>query len=83
MLLLCGLQAAAAAEPLTPAAALDELPAGFPLQQAPAAFRQFSGYLDLPGRHIHYVYVESQRSPRNDPVVFWTNGGPGCSGLLG
>ena len=49
-------------------------------------FKQFSGYLTVDehhGRKIHYWYIESQGSPSDDPVVFWTNGGPGCSGLLG
>lgn len=49
-------------------------------------FNQFSGYLTVNedhGRKIHYWYVESQGDPSKDPVVFWTNGGPGCSGLLG
>jgi carboxypeptidase C (cathepsin A) len=35
------------------------------------------------GRRIFYWYVESQGDPKNDPIIFWTNGGPGCSGLLG
>jgi carboxypeptidase C (cathepsin A) len=48
-------------------------------------FNQFSGYLTLPDteKHIHYWLVESEKDPANDPVVFWTNGGPGCSGLIG
>ena len=29
------------------------------------------------------MYFESENSPSEDPVVMWTNGGPGCSGLLG
>ena len=34
-------------------------------------------------KQIFYWYVESKRDPENDPVVYWTNGGPGCSGLYG
>lgn len=49
-------------------------------------FRQYSGYLTVSeedGRNIFYWYVESQNNPKTDPVVLWTNGGPGCSGLMG
>ena len=45
-------------------------------------FNMFSGYLTVSeknGRHIFYWYVESQNDPASDPVVFWTNGGPGVS----
>jgi carboxypeptidase C (cathepsin A) len=48
-------------------------------------FNQFSGYLNLPDtkKQIHYWFVESESKPDTDPLVFWTNGGPGCSGLIG
>lgn len=47
-------------------------------------FRQFSGYFAVsPTRNIHYWYIESSNNPTTDPVIFWTNGGPGCSGLIG
>ena len=50
----------------------------------PINFNQFSGYLNITNtKHIHYWFVESQNIPQDDPIVFWTNGGPGCSGLLG
>ena len=49
----------------------------------PFASAHYSGLLSIaPTKKIHYYYVESERNPTTDPVVFWTNGGPGCSGLL-
>jgi len=51
------------------------------------SFKSFSGYLNVDGfasrsKRIHYWFFESQRDPVTDPVAFWTNGGPGCSGML-
>jgi carboxypeptidase C (cathepsin A) len=47
-------------------------------------FDQYAGYFTVNKEHnrnIFYWYVESQGDPATDPVIFWTNGGPGCSGM--
>lgn len=49
-------------------------------------FSQYAGYITInssTNKSLFYWFVESQRDPENDPVVFWTNGGPGASSLLG
>ena len=41
-------------------------------------FNQFSGFIKVNGtKNLHYWLAESQRDPSNDPIAFWTNGGPG------
>jgi carboxypeptidase C (cathepsin A) len=69
----------------TPAALADQIH-NLPGLSVQPTFNQFSGYLtvDVPSnRSIFYWYTESQNKPLTDPVVWWSNGGPGCSGLLG
>lgn len=65
--------------------ALNDQVTELPGLTVPTLFSQFSGYLNLPDtkKQIHYWFVESESNPDTDPLVFWTNGGPGCSGLIG
>jgi len=60
------------------------------MPELPKSFRMFSGYIDVSEtnepagtRKMFYFFAESQRAPETDPVLLWTNGGPGCSGLGG
>lgn len=45
----------------------------------------FSGYMDIgSGKKLFYIFATSTSdSAESDPVVLWTNGGPGCSGMDG
>lgn len=44
----------------------------------------YSGYLKVSDtKALHYYFVESQNDVYNDPLIIWTNGGPGCSSMLG
>ena len=44
----------------------------------------YSGYLYVSDtKALHYYFVESQNDVYADPLVLWTNGGPGCSSMLG
>jgi carboxypeptidase C (cathepsin A) len=34
-------------------------------------------------KKLHYWFYEAEENPQDAPLTFWSNGGPGCSGLLG
>ena len=45
--------------------------------------RAYTGYIDVEARHLFFAFFESRRDPDKDDVIFWTNGGPGGSSMLG
>jgi carboxypeptidase C (cathepsin A) len=80
--------AAQSADAYTEAALADQVTNLPGAEKLDFKFNQFSGYLNIPGvsgedtKFMHYWFTESEGSSK-DPVAFWTNGGPGCSGLIG
>ncbi|ORX38931.1 Alpha/Beta hydrolase protein [Kockovaella imperatae] len=48
------------------------------------AVKQLSGYLDISEtKHLFFWFQESRNKPKEDPLVLWLNGGPGCSSTTG
>ncbi|KAI0058953.1 serine carboxypeptidase [Artomyces pyxidatus] len=45
--------------------------------------KAYTGYIDIEAKHLFFYFFESRNDPDKDDVVFWTNGGPGCSSSLG
>ncbi|KAI0048899.1 alpha/beta-hydrolase [Auriscalpium vulgare] len=45
--------------------------------------RAYTGYIDFNARHLFFYFFESRNEPDKDDVIFWTNGGPGCSSATG
>lgn len=46
--------------------------------------KSYTGYIDArDDREIFFYFFESRSKPKEDPVVMWVTGGPGCSSSLG
>ncbi|KAF7315211.1 Carboxypeptidase [Mycena indigotica] len=43
----------------------------------------YTGYIDIQARHLFFYFFESRNDPTTDDLIFWTNGGPGCSSSVG
>ena len=84
MLSLLVTHVAAALSPSSPPVAADFLITSLPGLATPPTFKHYSGFMplgDADGTHLFFWFVESQSSPADDPIVYWTNGGPGSSSV--
>ncbi|CAM0882447.1 unnamed protein product [Alopecurus aequalis] len=54
--------------------------------EGPLPFYLESGYVEVDDTHgveLFYYFIQSERSPMEDPLILWITGGPGCSALSG
>jgi len=52
----------------------------------PLPSKIYSGFIEVDrvtGANLFYVFVSSQSHPDTDPLIWWMNGGPGASSLVG
>jgi carboxypeptidase D len=79
----------AAAAPPPPSAASFYVPALPGLHGAPAALQLWAGHLPADtagapeGPHLYFVLTKARRTADKERVIFWFNGGPGCSSFDG
>ncbi len=46
--------------------------------------KMYGGYIKLSEtKNAYSIFIEAEKNAKKAPVIFWTNGGPGCSSLMG
>ncbi|PRQ22320.1 putative peptidase S10, serine carboxypeptidase, alpha/Beta hydrolase [Rosa chinensis] len=46
-------------------------------------FKLYTGYVSVGKAEMFYYFIESEGNPKEDPLLLWYSGGPGCSVLSG